>query len=431
MRTLALIAAALAGAAVCAVAMTALRTAAPAAQVHGDRWQCPMHPDIVQEHPGDCPVCGMKLVRVDAPGAVPAGASVPGLAGVDIDPSRQQLIGLTTAAASAGEVGGTWRTVGRVAIDETRVRHVNVKVPGFVERIFVDFVGKPVKKGEPLFTLFSPELLSAQEELLLAVRTRDALKGGMVSGGDDLVRAARRRLELWDVPGSEVDHVLATGEAHRTLTFRSPASGVVTRKEVVEGMKLDAGAMPYEIVDLSEVWVLADVYESELARVHVGMPASFALKAFPGRNFEGHVAFVDPLLDPGTRTVKVRLSVENPHGELRPEMFGEVQLSGKPRQGLLIPADAVVDSGTRKVVFAALEGGRFEPRVIKVGESDGKSVEVTEGLSPGDRVVTRANFLVDSESRLRASLAQLPGEAPAPAAAGAEGAGHEHMGHTP
>ena len=381
-----------------------------------EQYQCPMHPSIVQDHPGECPICGMKLVKVartaGSASATPVGAEsvVPGMATVDIDPERQQLIGLTTAEAKNAKVGGAVRTVGRVAIDETRVRHVNVKIAGFVERIYVDFVGKLVKKGDPLFSLYSPELLSAQEEFLLALRTRGAMVNAGNSG-DVLVDAARRRLELWDVPAAQIRRIEGTGQPTKTLTFHSPATGVVTKKDVVEGMKLDAGAMPYEIVDLSSVWVLADVYESELRFVKTGIAATLTLKAFPGRTFEGKVVFIDPLLDPQTRTVKVRLTFPNPTGELRPEMFGEVVLQTAAREALAIPGDAVIDSGTSKVVFVAVGEGKFQPRPVQVGQSDGNVVEVVSGLAAGERVVTRANFLIDSESRLRASLNAMPSAA--------------------
>ena len=395
-------------------------------------YHCPMHPSIVQDPPGTCPICGMNLVEVaassaHAPGSHGAAApgapgsaspSVGGLAPVEIDPARQQLIGLKTAEVTRGPIGGAWRTVGRVAIDETRVRHINLKVPGFVEQIYVDFVGKRVKKGDRLFSIYSPELLSAQGEYLLALRTQRALSqagGDAQRDGDALVQAARRKLALWDVPESTIARVAQSGEPERTLTFHSPLAGVVTKKDVVEGMKLDAGAMPYEIVDLSSVWVLADIYESELRFVHEGMGATLRLNAFPNREFKGQVMFIDPLLDPQTRTVKVRLTFENRTGELRPEMFGEVVLHGAPHEGLWVPLDAVIDSGTDKVVFGAGEGGRFAPRKVQLGAADEARVEVAAGLALGERVVTRANFLVDSESRLRASLAELSGASAPPA----------------
>jgi len=425
------------------------------AAVEGDEatkkslYQCPMHPSITADHPSDCPICGMKLVEVKAGGtgeraiafyrspmdakqASPAprkdemgmdylpvyedelkggGSTVEGLATVQIDPARQQLIGLRTAPASVGPVGGAWRTVGRVAIDETRVRHVNVKVEGFVERIYVDFVGKPVRKGEPLFAFYSPELLSLQNEYLLAVKLRSELGTGVLAGsGDDLVQSARERLELWDVPDSVLEELARTGKPKKALTLVSPISGVVTKKDVVQGHKLAAGDMPYEITDLSEVWVLADIYESDLAKTKVGMPATLSLDAFPNQVFTGSVAFIDPILDPKTRTAKVRLAFANPRGELRPEMFGEVTLRSLAREGLRIPADAVIDSGTKKVVFVSLGDGKFQPRELELGATDGDQVEVVSGLEPGDQVVVRANFLVDSESRLKASLAAIGGK---------------------
>ena len=391
-------------------------------------YQCPMHPSIIQDHPGECPICGMKLVKVEktkADGAPPTAAksdvsgasSVSGLANVEIDAARQQLIGLKTAEATEGPVGGAWRTIGRVAVDETRVRHINLKVPGFVERIYVDFVGKKVKKGDPLFSIYSPELLSAQEEYLLALKTRGALSAtgaARNNDGQDLVAAAKRKLALWDIPASEVTKLESTGQSQKTLTLFSPVSGVVTRKDVVEGMKLDAGAMPYEIVDLSAVWVLADVYESELRFVTERMEATLKLSAFPNREFKGQVMFIDPLMNPETRTVKLRLTFPNPKGELRPEMFGEVVLLGAPHDALRIPLDAVIDSGTEKVVFVAIGEGKFQPRKVTLGENDGTQVEVVSGLSKAERVVIRANFLIDSESRLRASLADTAPAAKSP-----------------
>jgi Cu(I)/Ag(I) efflux system membrane fusion protein len=385
---------------------------APATGAKEQLYQCPMHPTVVMDHPGNCPICGMKLVPMEPASEEGVDHSqhrepdLPELATVHIDPSRQQMIGLTTVEVQRGAIGGAWRTTGKVAIDETRVRHVNVKVPGFVERIYVDFVGKPVKRGEPLFSIYSPDLLAAQEELLLAIRTRNRLAdaGQLAGDGQALVDAAYRRLQLWDIPKSEIDRLIETNRPLKAVTLRSPISGVVTRKDVVQGMKLDAGAMPYEITDLSQVWVLADVYESELRHVEIGMPAELTLRAFPGQVFEGRVAFLDPILDPATRTAKVRLIFPNKTGELRPEMFGEVLLRGVPREALRIPADAVIQSGTASYVFVSLGDGKFEPKSVELGEQDGQFVEVTGGLREGERVIGRANFLVDSESRLRASL---------------------------
>lgn len=394
-----------------------------------EMYQCPMHPTVVQDHPGDCPICGMKLVKVSATMPVPgafAGAALPhketiveGLATVEIDPHRQQMIGLSTSPVSVVQLGGHWRTLGRVVVDETRVHHVNVKVAGFVEQIYADFVGKFVARGTPLFSLYSPELLAAQDELVLLLKSRASAETSAVAAGlgsDTLVKAVRRKLALWDVPDKTLDRVAQTLQSEKTITFYSPASGVITKKDVVQGMKLDAGAMPYEIVDLSRIWVEADVYESELRFVREGMPATLTLNAYPNREFQGKTVFVNPMLDPATRTVKVRLSFANPKNELKPEMLGEVVLRSAAHEGMAIPADAVVSSGTGYIVFVALGQGKFTPRVVRLGETDGNRVEVIEGLAKDEAVVTRANFLIDSESRLRASLSELavrsPGDQP-------------------
>jgi Cu(I)/Ag(I) efflux system membrane fusion protein len=330
-----------------------------------------------------------------------AGPAVPGLATVKIDSGRQQLIGLTTAPVAEGPVGGAIRTTAKVAVDETRVRHIHVKVDGYVERLFVDYTGMPVAKGAPLFTYFSPDFVSAQQDYLLALQTRERLAGSALQGsGTDLLEAARRRMALWDVPASELAGLERTGEARKSLTLRSPIAGVVTAKTAVEGMRLSPA-------DTGHVWGIADVYEPEIPRVRVGMPAELTLDSFPGRTFRGRVAFIDPQVDPKTRTIKVRVDLPNPGGALKPEMYGEMVLQSQARKGLVIPVDAVLDSGSRKIVFVALGEGRFEPREVQTGASLGESVEVRSGLGRGESVVTRANFLVDSESRLRAALSQF------------------------
>lgn len=423
------------------------------------KYQCPMHPTIVQDHPGECPICGMRLVKVGGSTEVPARkikfyrspmdpkqtspvprkdemgmdyipvyedeggsgvSTVEGLATIDIDPARQQLIGLKTAPVTRGKVTGSWRTFSKVSVDEQRVRHINVKVPVFVEHVYVNFVGKPVRRGDALFSGYSPELLAAQNEYQVALSTHAALAGSAQSPVDSsrLLKATRRRLELWDMSETAIKKLEQGGEPMRTVTFSSPIDGVVTKKDVVDGMKLDTGSMPYEVVDLSKVWVLADIYESDLHRVRMGMGGKLTLKAYPNRIFDGLSTFIDPVLDPVTRTVKLRLEFPNPTGDLKPGMFGEITLETTAREGLRIPEDAVINSGMRKVVFVSLGGGKLEPREVVLGESDRINVEVVSGLTEGENVVVRANFLIDSESRLRASLAALtakPNETPPPA----------------
>lgn len=421
--------------------------AASASAPKKQMYQCPMHPQIIMDHPGTCPICGMELVPMesDAPkdkgklvfyrspmnpsltSQVPMkdemgmdyvpvyegdlkgeGTGLDTHAAVKIDHERQQLIGLRTEKIVEGTVSGELRALGRVAVDETRVRKVNVKVEGFVEKLFVDFVGKPVAKGQPLFSLYSPEFVSAQREYLLALKTQKALAGGSLqSSGGDLLESARRRLTLWDVPKEAIDNLEKTGEVLRALTLRSPISGVVTVKNVVEGARITPADILFEITDLSRVWVLVDVYEAELGRAKVGMPADLTIQSAPGKTFKGRVAFVDPIMDPKTRTAKARVEFANPKGELKPEMFGEIVIKGQGRKGILVPLDAVLDAGTTKVAFVALGDGKFEPREVTTGATVGEKVEIRSGLKAGEDVVVRANFLVDSESRLKAALAHL------------------------
>jgi Cu(I)/Ag(I) efflux system membrane fusion protein len=336
------------------------------------------------------------------------GPAVEGLATVKIDSERQQLIGLTTAPVAEGPVGGAIRTTARVAVDETRIQHIHVKVDGYVEKLFVDFVGMPVRKGQALFTYFSPDFVSAQQEFLLALKTQKSLAGGALQdSGADLLDASRRRMALWDVPDSEMQELERSGLVRKSLTLYSPINGVVTAKTAVEGVRLSPADTPFEITDLSQVWGVADVYEPEIPQVKVGMPADLSLGTFPGRVFRGRVAFIDPQVDPKSRTVKVRVDLPNPKGELKPEMYGEMVLQSQARKGLVIPVDSVLDSGERKIVFVALGNGRFEPREVQMGSNLGETVEILAGLKKGEAVVTRANFLVDSESRLRAALAQF------------------------
>ncbi len=421
--------------------------AASASSPKKQMYQCPMHPQIIQDHAGTCPICTMDLVPMESdapkdrgkilfyrnpmnPGItaqvpmkdemgmdyVPVyegdlkgeGAGLEDHSVVKVDSERQQLIGLRTEKVAEGTVSGEFRALGRVVVDETRVRKVNVKVEGFVEKLFVDFIGKPVAKGQPLFTIYSPDFVSAQREYLLALKTQKALSGGSLQGsGGDLLESAKHRLALWDVPKESVEQLEKTGEVQRALTLRSPISGVVTAKNVVEGARITPADTPFEITDLSRVWVQVDIYEAELGLTKVGMPAELTLQSAPGKTYKGRVAFVDPVLDPKTRTAKARLEFPNPKDELKPEMFGDVVLKGQGRKGMIIPLDAVLDAGTTKVAFVSLGGGKFEPREVTTGTTIGEKVEIRSGLKVGEEVVVRANFLVDSESRLKAALAQL------------------------
>jgi Cu(I)/Ag(I) efflux system membrane fusion protein len=403
------------------------------------KYTCPMHPQIIRDQPGDCPICGMSLVPLKSEtegerkiafyrspmdprqtSPVPrkdemgmdyvavyedeqAGSKVEGLAPVRLDAERRQMLGVRTVQVAEGPLGGEIRTTGRVVVDETRVRKVNVKIEGFVEKLFVDSPGQKVSKGQPLFRLYSPELLAAQNEFLLALKTRAAL-GSSVSG-TELVESARKRLGLWDIPEAAIQELERSGIPTKTITIPSPVAGVVTMKSVVEGARISSMEAPFEITDLSSVWVVADIYEAELSQIRVGMTATLTLAAFPGRVFQGRVHFLEPVLDPKTRTAKVRITFANPSGDLRPELFGDVLLKSATRKGLLVPSDAVLDAGLRKVVFVEESENRFVPREVKVGAASGEMVEILSGLEKGESVASGAAFLLDSESRLRSAAA--------------------------
>ncbi len=407
---------------------------------------CPMHPQVTDDHASDCPICGMKLVPMKQTGKtggtkkiafyrspmdpsvtsptprkdemgmdyVPVyddelgggESTVTGRATVSIDPAQQQLIGLRTAPAVRSKISGGWQTVGRVEANPTAIGKVTVKVAGYVEKVMVDFVGQPVHKGEALFTFYSPELHTAQQDYLLARRINDTTK---TESDDLLVVTARQKLKLWDLTDAQIKRLDETGEATRTVTFVSPVAGVVTAKNVVEGSALNPGETAYEVSDLTTVWVMADAYQSDVEQAKVGLPVSVGFPAMPDRVLAGRVTFVDPVLDPQTLTFKVRIEVENKAGDLKPGMFAEVQFRTPGRETLTIPADAVIPSGRGNYVFVSVGDGHFEPRAVTLGQHSEDQVEVLDGLSERELVVTRANFLVDSESSLRAALATVRG----------------------
>jgi len=386
-----------------------------------------MDPTYVRDEPGQSPM-GMDLVPV-CPGG-DGGAQ----GEVRIDPSLVQSMGVRTAPVERRDLSRTLRTVGRVALDERRVAHVHPKVQGWVERLFVEYEGQRVERGQPLLEIYSPALVSTQEELLLAARYRDSTHGSsfedVARGGEDLLRATRRRLELWDVSPRDIERLLETGEVHKTLTLHAPTGGVVAQLMVRDGMEVNPDDDLYTIADLSRVWLQADVYEYELPWVAEGQRALVDLSYLPGRTFEGEVTYVYPLLDPATRTARVRIELDNPDRVLKPDMYANVRIQTRTRQDVLvIPEEAVIRSGRRSVVIVALGDGRFAPREVELGIASGEGrVEIREGLEAGERVVTSGQFLIDSESRLREALQKMPADRGDPAAEPDTGE-DPHAGH--
>ena len=347
------------------------------------RWQCPMHPEIIKDAPGDCPICGMKLVPIEE--SRPAGAAGPeGLATVTIDARQQSLLGLKTVAVTRAPFETSIRTTGRVAADERLVHHVHTRYEGFVEHVTADFTGKFVKKGEALAFIYSPEVYATQQEYLLALKASRSLGESAVpsvaQGGRDLLNAARQRLRLWEITPGDIAEIEKRGEPIRAMPVYAPISGYVTGRTAYHGMKVMPADTLFDILDLSEVWVLADIYEYELPRIALGERATMTLSYWPGRSWGGAVSYIYPAVDEKTRTVKVRIGLQNPKGELKPEMFADVTIHGPTRTVLQVPDDAILESGTRNVVFIVLGEGKLAPREVSAGDHGAGVVEIREGL---------------------------------------------------
>jgi Cu(I)/Ag(I) efflux system membrane fusion protein/cobalt-zinc-cadmium efflux system membrane fusion protein len=327
---------------------------------------------------------------------------------VAIDTRRQQLIGVRTAGVQRTTIAPEFRTTGTVRADETRQVDVNVKLDGWIRELFVDYTGQAVRRGDRLFTLYSPDVLATENEFLLALTNRDKLQQSQVSEAQEysgrLLDAARQRLSLWDVSAQDIATVERTRQPLPAVSFTAPASGVVVEKAAVLGMRVMPGQTLYKIADLSTLWVEADVYEQQMALVRVGARATITLDAYPGRAFSGRATYVYPTVEEQSRTVKVRFQFANAEGLLKPGMFANVELRGAEHPGLTIPANAVLDSGTDQIVFVAGGDGMFTPRRIKVAQRLGDDVEIAEGLKEGEQVATSAAFFLDSESQLRAGV---------------------------
>lgn len=417
-------------------------------------WTCPMHPEVITEAPGNCPKCGMELVPLkpsaateekkkpekkrkilywrapmdpteiyENPGKSKMGMDlIPvyedeqrlGQGGtITIDPVTVQNLGVKTAEVERRDLNNVIRTVGTVDYNEQKLYRVNTKISGWIEDLYVDYTGKKVTKGDLLLEIYSPELVSTQEEYLLALKNQKMMSRSSFpeirESAESLVRSSRRRLELWDIPESEIKALEKREAIAKTMKITSPIDGVVVQKNAVEGMHIKKGMDLYHIADLSSVWVYGSIYEYELPWVEVGQQAEMELSYLPGKTFKGRVDYIYPYLEEKTRDVKVRLVFPNPKREMKPGMYGKVRIyTPAAPNALVIPRSAVIHSGRRRVVFVARDGGRFEPREIKLGvEGENDEVQVISGLLEGEEIVTSAHFLLDSESRLQEAIQKM------------------------
>jgi len=331
--------------------------------------------------------------------------------GVMVSPQKQQLIGVKTEPAQVRKLTHTIRTVGQVEVDERRLIHMHTKFEGWVQELYVKFTGEQVRKDQKLFEIYSPDLVSTQEEYLLALKAVRSLGDSefpeVAQNARSLLEVTRQRFSLWDITPDHIQDLEKTGKVLRTLPLHAPSSGYVLHMAVREGMYVTPAMDLYTLANLSTVWVLVDVYEYEISLVQLGQEAKITLSYFPGQDFKGNVTYIHPVLESKTRTVKVRFELPNPKWRLKPGMFANVNLQIPRGKRLVVPRTAVLDSGTEQVVFIDRGQGMFEPRKVKVGLRTRDTYEILEGITSGDMVVTRGNFLVDSESNLKAAMEMM------------------------
>ena len=379
-------------------------------------YTCSMHPSVEKKEPGQCPICSMELAPVTYE-ETESGV-------VRVDQERRQRIGLKTTRVTRKPMVIPIRAVGRLTYDETRLKDVTLKVKGWIAKLRVSATGQPVKKGETLFTLYSPDLYAAQQEYLLALESQRGT--GAAGRSDYLVKAAEKKLALWDLSPGQIAAIAKRGEPIEELPIHAPASGFVIEKDVVEGAAVEPGQRLYRIAALDKVWIEAQVYEMDLSRVKKGQVAKVSLPYQAGETLEGKVAYVYPYLDPASRTGRVRIELANKDLAFKPDMYANVELAVDLGPRLQVPIDSVVYTGPRRLVFVDVGEDRIRPQEVTLGARNADMVEVTSGLTEGQLIVTSANFLIAAESRIR-SAASLwsEGEAPAPPPQ----RGSDHAGH--
>ena len=396
------------------------------AQVKPGQFYCPMGAEHVQDQAGKCPKCGMKLVeKKESPagheghGAAATAASVPGRVSVSLSPDKRQMIGLTLSKVEKRSLTRMVRTAARVEHDETRYTRIAPRFAGWVRKLHVNFTGAPVEKGQPLFTVYSPELFSTENEYLIAWRGMKQLKdeapASQKESANALLESARLRLALFEIGDEEIRGLEQSGKASAELLFRAPFAGHVLAKNAVEGKAFMSGESLYEIADLSHLWLRAYVFEFEMPLISVGQEAVINFPYLNNESFVGKVTFIYPHIEPQTRRGEIRLELDNPQHRLRPDMWANVEINLAAGEKLTVPASSVIDTGPRYVAFVEGKDEHLDPREVKIGMKTDDYYEVVSGLKEGERVVTRALFLLDSESQLKAAISGM-----------GEAGGHQH-----
>jgi len=396
-------------------------------------WTCPMHPQVIRHEPGQCPICGMDLVPMESEAGEEPAASTAATrdATVRIDPTVVQNMNVTTEQVQTRDITRQIRTVGSLDYDEDHMVTVTTKYPGYVEKVFVNYLGQAVTRGEPLFEVYAPELVQTQQELLSAIRYAGRLADAPEDTrrrAESLVQAAEQRLRYWDVSDEQVRALVERGEIVRTLKVLAPASGVVMKRvHGLEGMRIQPGMDVIHIAGLDTLWLDVEVYENQLPWLREGSKATVTFTYLPGERLTGRVRYVEPEVSERTRTVQLTLEVPNPGHRLRVGMYATVVFEPvEVRAAVTVPSQTVLRTGERDVVVVALGGGRFAPREVTLGPEGDGFVQVLEGLQPGETIVTSAQFLIDSESNLREAVRKM---APAEHSEGQAGAGPEAAGH--
>jgi membrane fusion protein, copper/silver efflux system len=367
-------------------------------------YTCPMHPFIIKDKPGSCPICGMTLVKKVA--AAPAGTKeTEMLQQVSLSPTQMVMANVATTEAKAMPLNKEINAVGIVQYDQSRQAKVTAWVAGRIDRLYVNTVGSYVSKGKPVAEIYSPDLVSAQQEYLLALKSREQFKNSPIQsiaqGGEGLVASARQRLKLMGVKDGQIAGLEKAGQPNIRLPIYTPLSGVVIEKVVQEGQYVNVGDPLFNIADLSTVWVEVEVYENEFTNIKIGQVVEIMSQSYPGKTFRGRVSFIYPFLDPKTRTVKARVVIPNPGLKLKPDMFVNAAVKVPLGSAIVVPVAAVIDTGQRQVVWVEMKPGMFEPREVKVGVKSGDSIQILSGLKAGEKVASSGGYLIDSEAQLK------------------------------